>query len=165
MTTVVIETSEGTLRAELDEENAPVTVENFLQYVDEGFFDGTIFHRVIPGFMIQGGGFTPEMSQKDTHDTIVNEAGNGLKNLRGTLAMARTSVVNSATAQFFINAVDNGFLDHRDETPDGFGYAVFGRLTDGLEVLDHIQNLPTKSHGSHEGVPATPVVIQSIRRA
>jgi len=165
MTTVTIETSEGTLRAELDDEKAPATVENFLRYVDEGLYDGTIFHRVIPGFMIQGGGFTPDMKQKDTHDPIANEAGNGLKNLRGTLAMARTSVVNSATSQFFINAADNSFLDHRDETPDGFGYAVFGQLTDGLEVLDHIENAPTHTVGMHENVPVTPVVIQSIRRA
>jgi len=165
MTTVVIETSEGLLRAELDDEKAPVTVGNVLRYVDEGFYDGTVFHRVIPGFMIQGGGFTPEMDQKETHGPIVNEAGNGLKNLRGTLAMARTSVVDSATAQFFINTVDNSFLDHRDETPDGFGYAVFGKVVEGLDVVDRIQNVATKTHGGYENVPATPVVIQSFRRA
>jgi cyclophilin family peptidyl-prolyl cis-trans isomerase len=165
MTTVVIETSEGVLRAELDDEKAPVTVENVLRYVDEGFYDGTVFHRVIPGFMIQGGGFTPEMVQKETHDPIVNEAGNSLKNLRGTLAMARTSVVDSATAQFFINTVDNSFLNHRDETPDGFGYAVFGKVVEGLDVVDRIQSVATKTHGGYENVPATPVVIQSFRRA
>jgi len=165
MTEVIIETSEGTMRAELDEENAPITVGSFLRYAQEGFYDGTIFHRVIPGFMIQGGGFTAQMEQKDTRAPIKNEAGNGLKNLRGTLAMARTSVVDSATGQFFINAADNGFLDHKDESPGGFGYAVFGRVTEGQDVLDGIQNVPTRTEGMHENVPVKPVVIQSIRPA
>ena len=162
---VIIETSLGAMKAELAAEEAPVTVENFLRYADEGHYDGTIFHRVIPGFMIQGGGFTEEMKQKPTHEAIKNEAGNGLKNLRGTLAMARTSVVDSASAQFFINTVDNAFLDHRDETPEGFGYAVFGRLVEGQDVAEQIQGVTTGSAGHFDDVPVTPVVIQSIRRA
>src|SRR3972149_3391924 len=133
---VVMKTSMGTIKIELDEAKAPVTVKNFLAYVDEGFYDGTIFHRVIDGFMVQGGGFTADMTQKPTKPAIKNEAGNGLKNLRGTIVMARTSVVDSATAQFFINVVDNAFLDHRDETPGGFGYAVFGRVVEGMDVVD-----------------------------
>ena len=161
---VTIETSEGAITAELDEAKAPVTVENFLKYVDEGFFDGTIFHRVIKDFMIQGGGFTTDMKEKDTHEPIRNEAGNGLTNQRGTLAMARTSVVNSATSQFFINTVDNAFLNHRDETPRGFGYAVFGRVVDGMDVVDRIRGVPTRTSGHFQDVPAKPVVIQSIRR-
>jgi cyclophilin family peptidyl-prolyl cis-trans isomerase len=162
---VVIETSLGTMKAELAEAEAPVTVENFLRYADEGYFDGTIFHRVIPGFMIQGGGFSEDMKQKPTHEAIANEAGNGLKNLQGTLAMARTSDVNSATAQFFINTADNGFLDHRDETSAGFGYAVFGRLIEGSDIAMQIQDVATKSAGHFDDVPVTPVVIQSVRRA
>ena len=162
---VIIETSEGTIKADLDEQKAPVTVANFMQYVDEGFYDGTVFHRVIPDFMIQGGGLTSDMKPKGCHAAIVNEAGNGLANRRGTLAMARTSVVNSATSQFFINTVDNGFLDHRSEGPDGFGYAVFGRVVEGMEVVDRIQAVPTRKAGPHENVPATPVVISSVRRA
>jgi len=163
--TVIIKTSEGIIKAELDAENAPVTVENFLRYVDEGSFDGTIFHRVIPDFMIQGGGFTAEMKEKPSHEAIANEAANGLKNDRGTLAMARTSEPNSATSQFFINTADNGFLNHRDETPEGFGYAVFGRVIEGMEVVDRIQAVATKTVGYHENVPVTPVVIESITRA
>lgn len=166
MTKIVIDTSMGAMHAELDEEKAPVTVKNFLKYVDRGFFDGTIFHRVIKNFMIQGGGFSPDMMQKTTDAPIVNEAGNGLSNLRGTIAMARTSVVDSATCQFFINHADNTFLDHTDETPRGFGYCVFGKLTDGLEVLDKIASVATITHRTgHADVPASPVVINSIRRA
>ncbi len=163
--TIIIETSQGTITAELDADNAPVTVENFLRYVDEGFFDQTIFHRVIPDFMIQGGGLTAEMKEKPAHEAIPNEAGNGLKNDRGTLAMARTSEPNSATSQFFINTVDNGFLNHRDETPEGFGYAVFGRVVEGMDVVDGIQAVATKTVGGYESVPVTPVVIESITRA
>ena len=163
--TIIIETSQGTITAELNADNAPVTVENFLRYVDEGFFDQTIFHRVIPDFMIQGGGLTAEMKERPAHDPIANEAGNGLKNDRGTLAMARTSEPNSATSQFFINTADNGFLNHRDETPEGFGYAVFGRVVEGMDVVDRIQAVATRSVGYHENVPVTPVVIESIRRA
>ena len=164
--TVVIETSMGTMKAELFQDKAPVTVANFLAYADAGFYDGTIFHRVIPNFMIQGGGFTPDMSQKPTKAQIKNEAANGLKNTRGTLAMARTAVVDSATCQFFINHKDNGFLDHQAPTPQAFGYCVFGKLTEGLDVLDKIAAVPTGRHpAGHADVPSTPVKILSIKRA
>ncbi|MGB2824753.1 MAG: peptidylprolyl isomerase [Phycisphaerae bacterium] len=163
--TVIIKTSEGTITAELDADNAPVTVDNFLRYVDEGLFDGTVFHRVIPDFMIQGGGFTAEMKQKPAHEAISNEAGNGLKNDRGTLAMARTGEPDSATSQFFINTADNGFLNHRDETPEGFGYAVFGRVIEGMDVVEKIQAVATKTVGHHENVPVTPVIVESVTRA
>ena len=165
MTTVTIETSLGTMKADLDEEKAPLTVANFLRYVDAGFYDGTIFHRVIPGFMIQGGGFTPDMRQKATQAPVKNEAANGLRNDRGTLAMARTMVVDSATSQFFINHRDNDFLNFRAPNPSGFGYAVFGKLTEGLDVLDRIAAVPTGNAGPHQNVPREPVVIVSIRRA
>jgi len=158
---VEIETSAGSIKAELQPDKAPVTVENFLRYVDEKHYDGTIFHRCIRGFMVQGGGFTPEMRQKPTHEPIKNEAANGLKNLRGTLAMARTSDVDSATAQFFINTVDNAFLDHGDRD---FGYAVFGRVIEGMDVVDAIEQAPTTG-APQEGKPAQPAVIHSIRRA
>jgi len=164
-TKVIIETSKGVMEADLYEDKAPKTVENFLRYVDEKFFDGTIFHRVIPGFMIQGGGFTPDMEQKKTHAPVVNEAKNRLSNERGTLAMARTSVVDSATCQFFINHADNAFLDFRAPTAQGYGYCVFGRLTKGLEVLDAIATVPTATVSFHENVPVDPVVIVSVRRA
>ena len=140
---VKLETSKGAIVLELDAAAAPKTVENFLAYVRQGHYDGTIFHRVIPNFMIQGGGFTPAMEQKPTGKPIPNEAGNGLKNLRGTVAMARTSKVDSATAQFFINLVDNPYLDHRDDTPSGFGYCVFGRVVEGMDVVDAIAAVPT----------------------
>ena len=162
---VVMKTSMGTIKIELDEAKAPVTVKNFLAYVDEGFYDGTIFHRVIDGFMVQGGGFTADMTQKPTKPPIKNEAGNGLKNLRGTIAMARTSVVDSATAQFFINVVDNAFLDHRDDTSQGFGYAVFGRVVEGIDVVDRIKKVATTTHQGMADMPAQPVMIESIRRA
>ena len=162
---VVMKTSMGTIKIELDEAKAPVTVKNFLAYVDEGFYDGTIFHRVIDGFMVQGGGFTADMTQKPTKPPIKNEAGNGLKNLRGTIAMARTSVVDSATAQFFINVVDNAFLDHRDDTSQGFGYAVFGRVVEGMDVVDKIKKVATTTHQGMADMPAQPVMIESIRRA
>jgi len=159
---VVFETSKGPFSIELLSDDAPKTVENFLQYVDDGFFDGTVFHRVIPGFVIQGGGFTSEMTQKDTRPPIANEADNGQKNLRGTLSMARTSDINSATSQFFVNLADNAFLDHG--TRD-FGYAVFGRVVDGMEVIDAIAAVPTGSSGGHQDVPVEPVVVHSARRA
>jgi len=162
---VVMKTSKGTMTIELYADKAPATVENFLGYVDENFYDGTIFHRVMPGFMIQGGGFTPDMKQKATHAPVRNEADNGLKNTRGTLAMARTSDVNSATAQFFINVVDNAFLNHRGKTPEGYGYCVFGKVTDGMDVADAIVAVPTGTRGPHENVPTTPVVIETVRRA
>jgi len=163
--TVVIQTSEGTIKAELQADKAPETVKNFLKYVDENFYDGTIFHRVIDGFMIQGGGMTPDMRTKPTHPPVVNEAANGLKNKTGTLAMARTSVVNSATAQFFINVADNDFLNHRDTSSQGFGYAVFGKVTEGMDVVNKIKGVATKNAGMHQDVPAKPVMIESIRRA
>ena len=164
-TLVTIETSLGTMKAELYEDKAPKTVANFLAYADEGFYDGTIFHRVIPGFMIQGGGFTPAMEQKPTKAPIKNEARNGLKNERGTLAMARTSVVDSATCQFFVNHRDNGFLDFTAPTMQGWGYAVFGKLTDGFDVLDKIAAVETGRAGYFENVPKKPVVILSVKRA
>ena len=158
----VIETSMGTITLELDEAKAPVTVANFAQYAKDGFYDGTIFHRVIDGFMIQGGGFTKDMNQKETRAAIRNEAMNGLKNVRGTIAMARTSVVDSATSQFFINLVDNDFLDFQNPTPQGFGYAVFGEVTDGLSVVDQIGKVKTGDAGSFQNVPETPVVIKKV---
>ncbi len=144
---VRLQTSKGDIVIELYPAKAPVTVANFLRYVKEGHYDGTIFHRVIPGFMIQGGGMTADFKSVDGHDPISNEAGNGLGNSRGTVAMARTSEVNSATDQFFINLVDNTFLDHRDETPRGFGYAVFGRVVEGMDVVDAIASMPTGPAG------------------
>ena len=161
---VVMETSKGTIKIELDAAKAPKSAANFLQYVDEGFFDGTIFHRVIPDFMIQGGGFTPDMNQKKTRAPVVNEAGNGLKNNRGTLAMARTSVVNSATAQFFINVKDNAFLNHTSESSSGFGYAVFGKVSEGMDVVDKIVGVKTGSSQGMDDVPKEAVVIKSAKR-
>lgn len=161
---VVMETSEGTIKIELWADKAPSTVSNFLRYVDSNFFDGTIFHRVISDFMIQGGGLTPDMKQKKTGDPIKNEAAAELKNNRGTIAMARTSLVNSATSQFFINVVDNDFLNHRDKTPMGFGYAVFGQVVEGMDVVDRIRQVKTTSFGPHQDVPAIPVMINSVRR-
>ena len=158
----VIETSMGTITLELDEAKAPATVANFAQYAKDGFYDGTIFHRVIDGFMIQGGGFTKDMNQKDTRAAIRNEAMNGLKNARGTIAMARTSVVDSATSQFFINLVDNDFLDFQNPTPQGFGYAVFGKVTDGMEVVDAIAKVRTGNVGYFQNVPAETVTIRKI---
>lgn len=161
---VVFETSLGTFEIELNSEKAPLSAANFLKYVDDGFYSGTIFHRVIPDFMIQGGGFTESMSQKPTREPIKNEASNGLKNLRGTVAMARTSDINSATAQFFVNTVDNGFLDHRNTSPSGYGYAVFGKVVSGMDVIDKIRAVPTANKGMHENVPVTPVVIKSAKQ-
>jgi len=161
---VVIDTSMGTMRAELYADKAPITVANFLAYVDEGYFNGTIFHRVIPNFMIQGGGFTPDMRQKTTKAQIKNEATNGLKNDKGTLAMARTSVVDSATSQFFINHKNNDFLDYKAPTMQGFGYCVFGKLTEGLDVLDKIAAVRTATKAGHGDVPIETVTIISITR-
>ena len=159
---VRFETTLGDFGVELDQESAPVSCKNFLRYVDEGFFDGTVFHRVIPGFMIQGGGFTADMKQKVTHEPITNEADNGLRNRRGTIAMARTNDLHSATAQFFINLVDNAFLDHRT---GNFGYAVFARVADGMDVVDRIAAVKTGRRGGHDDVPAEAVVIKLARRA
>jgi cyclophilin family peptidyl-prolyl cis-trans isomerase len=159
---VVIATSLGDIDVELYPDKAPVTVKNFLDYVESKQYDGTVFHRVIKDFMIQGGGFTPDMKQKSTKAPIKNEAGNGLKNQVGTIAMARTSDVDSATAQFFINTKDNVFLDHKSETPQGFGYAVFGKVTGGLDVVRKIEAVSTTNKGMLQDVPAEPVVIKSI---
>ncbi len=159
---VVIETSLGSITAELDQANAPISVENFLQYARDGHYDGTIFHRVIRGFMIQGGGFTADMRQKPTRDPITNEATNGLENARGTLAMARTNVVDSATNQFFINTVNNTALNNSGTTQQTYGYAVFGRVTEGLDVVDTIEGVETGTQGSYGDVPSTPVEILSI---
>ena len=158
----IMETSMGTITLELNEEKAPVTVANFAKYAKAGFYDGTIFHRVIDGFMIQGGGFTRSMDQKETEAPIRNEAMNGLKNKRGTIAMARTMVVDSATSQFFINLVDNDFLDFTSPTPQGFGYAVFGTVTDGLEVVDAIGKVKTGFAGPHQNVPEEPIAIKKV---
>ena len=157
--TVTLETSHGTIVIELDAVNAPITTANFIDYVEAGFFTETIFHRVIPNFMIQGGGFTADMQQKPTKGQIKNEADNGLSNKRGTLAMARTQVVDSATAQFFINLVDNKFLDHTGKTPQGFGYAVFCKVIDGMDTVDAISAVATGNNGMHQDVPVEPVVI------
>lgn len=159
---IEMKTSKGNLTIELYQQEAPKTVENFLSYVKSGHFDGTIFHRVIPGFMVQGGGFTPDMSQKEVGDPIQNEADNGMKNTRGTLAMARTGNPHSATAQFFINTVDNSFLDHTGKNPRGWGYAVFGEVVDGMDVVDEIVKVPTANKGGHQNVPTEPVVIESV---
>jgi cyclophilin family peptidyl-prolyl cis-trans isomerase len=158
---VEMQTSLGRMVVELDAEKAPVTVDNFLKYVKDGYYDGTIFHRVIDGFMIQGGGFTASMAEKRAGQPIRNEAKNGLKNRRGTIAMARRAEPHSAAAQFFINQQDNAALDFPGH--DGWGYAVFGRLTEGIEVLDKIAKAPTGSRGMHQNVPVEPVVIESIR--
>jgi cyclophilin family peptidyl-prolyl cis-trans isomerase len=158
---VRFETSHGDFTVEVDEESAPISAENFLRYVDEGFYDGTIFHRVIPGFMVQGGGFTLEMEHKAGHEPIRNEADNGLRNLRGSLAMARTNDLHSATSQFFVNLVDNGFLDHRT---GNFGYAVFGRVASGIDVIDKIAKVKTGRRRGHDDVPAEAVRINAARR-
>ncbi len=160
--TAIIETTQGTITLALNEEKAPETVRNFAEYAKAGHYDGTIFHRVIGGFMIQGGGFTKDMNQKPTGAPIRNEAMNGLKNKRGTIAMARTMVVDSATSQFFINLVDNDFLDFSSPTPQGFGYAVFGEVTQGMDVVDAIAKAKTGYHGPHQNVPEEPIVITKI---
>jgi len=161
---VEIATSAGTIKLELFAEKAPVTVSNFLAYVDSGFYDGTVFHRVIRNFMIQGGGFDAELNRKATEAPIANEAANGLRNTRGTIAMARTMVPDSATSQFFINTVDNPSLDYRNDTPQGIGYCVFGRVTDGQEVLDTIQAVRTGISKGMQDVPMEPVTIEKVTR-
>ncbi|MBR2919863.1 MAG: peptidyl-prolyl cis-trans isomerase [Kiritimatiellae bacterium] len=157
-----IDTNMGTITLELNEEKAPETVRNFVKYAEDGHYDGTIFHRVIDGFMIQGGGFTKAMNQKPTREPIRNEAMNGLKNERGTIAMARTMIVDSATSQFFINLVDNAFLDFSSPTPQGFGYAVFGKVVDGMSVVDSIAKVKTGFSGPHQNVPEEPILIKKI---
>ncbi len=164
-TTVVVETSLGTFEMALEDEKAPKTVANFLEYVDAKHYDGTIFHRVIPGFMAQGGGYDGSLEKKPVRAPIENEADNGLKNLRGTVAMARTSDPHSATAQFFVNVKDNAFLDHTGKNAAGWGYAVFGKVTSGMEVVDKIVNVPTGAKGPFsKDAPLENVVIKSIRR-
>ena len=160
---VELRTTMGTMVVELDREKAPQTVENFLQYVKDGHYDGTIFHRVIPGFMIQGGGFTPDMREKPGRAPIKNEAGNGLRNATGTLAMARTAAPHSASAQFFINVEDNTSLDFRSPTQQGYGYAVFGKVTKGMDVVNRIVKVATGDKPPHSNVPVKPVVIERAR--
>jgi cyclophilin family peptidyl-prolyl cis-trans isomerase len=158
---IEFKTSKGSFKVQLFDKQAPVSAENFLRYVDEGYFDGTVFHRVIAGFMVQGGGLTADMQNKPGHEPIKNEATNGLKNKRGTLAMARTSDINSATSQFFVNLVDNDFLDHK---PGNYGYAVFGRIESGMDVVDAIAAVETGSKGGYQDVPKQTVTIESARR-
>lgn len=158
---VLINTTAGEIELELDDTKAPITVKNFLDYVNAGFYDGTVFHRVIPGFMIQGGGMDAAMDEKSTRPAIKNEADNGLHNVRGTLAMARTQVRDSATSQFFINHKDNAFLDHGSRD---FGYAVFGKVVKGMDVVDKIAQVPTGNRGGHQNVPREPVLITEAKR-
>ena len=161
---ILIRTTLGDIKIELYQDKAPITVSNFLEYVDSGFYNGTIFHRVIDGFMIQGGGFTRDMEQKPTRAPIRNEADNGLKNDRGTIAMARTPHIHSATCQFFINVVDNDFLNHNAPTPQGYGYCVFGRVVEGMDVVDKIKSAPTTTVGPFQNVPVDPIEILSVER-
>ncbi len=161
-TVVCMQTSMGQIKIELDAEKAPISSENFLAYLRDDSYAQTIFHRVIPGFMIQGGGFTADMAQKETKAPIKNEADNGLQNLRGTIAMARTQVVDSATGQFFINLTDNDFLNHQGKTPSAYGYAVFGRVVEGMDVVDAIAQVKTGSSGMHQDVPQETVLIESV---
>jgi cyclophilin family peptidyl-prolyl cis-trans isomerase len=159
---VVLSTTAGEITLELFKEQAPVSVENFLQYVKDGHYEGTVFHRVKPGYVVQGGGYTTQMVEKTTRPPILNEATNGLKNTRGTVAMARMRALRSATSQFYINLANNRELDHRGYAPDDFGYAVFGRVLSGMEVVDKIAATPTGSSGEHDDVPLTPIVIQKV---
>jgi peptidyl-prolyl cis-trans isomerase A (cyclophilin A) len=161
---IVMETNKGTVKIELWEDKAPITVANFLRYVDSNFYDGLVFHRVIPGFMIQGGGFSEDMMQKSGFEQIKNEATAELRNDRGTLAMARTQVVDSATSQFFINLVNNDFLNHTDETPRGFGYAVFGAVIEGMDIVDEIAAVSTGTQGPYQDVPSEAIIITSMSR-
>ncbi|HEY7787301.1 MAG TPA: peptidylprolyl isomerase [Casimicrobiaceae bacterium] len=156
---VVLHTNQGDITLDLDQENSPATVANFLQYVRDGHYDNTVFHRVIPGFMIQGGGFAPGMEQKPTRATVANEAGNGVKNARYTVAMARTSDPHSASSQFFINLADNAFLDYKGPSPQGYGYCVFGKVAGGADIVDRIAGVATGRSGFHENVPTQDVVI------
>ena len=160
---VLMSTSMGDIRIELDAANAPITTKNFVDYVNAGHYDGLIFHRVIPGFMIQGGGMDAAMHEKANKAPIKNEAANGLKNDIGTLAMARTNVVDSATSQFFINVKNNDFLNHRSTAPAEFGYAVFGKVIEGIDVVRNIEKVPTGNHGHHQDVPKQPVTINSAK--
>ena len=161
-TPVEIDTSHGKIKLSLDEKRAPKTVANFVRYAHSGFYDNTVFHRVIDGFMIQGGGFTADMAQKATEKAVPNEAANGLKNTAGTIAMARTGNPHSATSQFFINLTDNPNLDHKNTTPQGYGYAVFGKVTSGMDIVRAIGKVETGDHGFHQNVPDKPVVIRKV---
>ena len=161
---VVVETSKGKFTVELNPEKAPITVKNFLDYVDAKYYDGLIFHRVIPGFMVQGGGMDAALKQKETKPSIKIESSNGLKNERGTIAMARTNDPNSATSQFFVNLVNNSFLDYRDPSPQGIGYTVFGKVTSGIEVVDEIAKVKTGNSGMYSDVPVETVTITSIKK-
>ena len=160
---VVLKTSLGEIVLELYPDKAPISVKNFIDYVDSGLYDGTIFHRVIGNFMIQGGGFDKDLNRKETREPIINEANNGLKNDRGTIAYARTNVINSATSQFFINVVDNHFLDYRDSSQQGYGYAVFGKVVKGMDVVDKIKNVKTGVQKGMQDVPVKPVIILSAK--
>ncbi|MBL4821141.1 MAG: peptidyl-prolyl cis-trans isomerase [Gammaproteobacteria bacterium] len=160
---IILNTNYGPITLELDFNKAPISAQNFLDYVESGFYDGTVFHRVIDDFMIQGGGFTPDMQQKSTGANIENEASNGLSNDAGTVAMARTSDPHSASSQFFINVSDNHFLNHRDKTPQGWGYTVFARVVDGMDTINKIKQCKTGSAGGHQDVPLEEVIIESAR--
>lgn len=160
--TVTIRTTEGDIQVELFANKAPLSAKNFLRYVDEKHYNNTIFHRVIKGFMIQGGGLTADMQEKSTHDPVQNEASNGISNKKGTLAMARTSEIHSATSQFFINVVDNNFLDYRSSTPNGYGYCVFGQVTDGMDVVEKIKLAETSTKHGHQDVPIKSIEIVEI---
>ncbi len=163
---VELDTSKGAIKIEVLLDKAPETANNFLRYVDEEFYDGTVFHRVIPNFMIQGGGFDEKFSEKSAHPPVQNEADNGVSNARGTVAMARTSDPHSASAQFFINVADtNTFLDHTGKTAQGWGYCVFGRVTEGMDAVDSIRNVETSTRGMHQDVPVEAVVIRTVRRS
>ena len=159
---ISMQTSLGTIKIELDHENTPNTAKNFQQYVEQGFYDGTIFHRVIEGFMVQGGGFESGMKEKSTNSPIENEADKGQSNKRGTLAMARTNDPHSATAQFFINVVENDFLNHRSQTPEGWGYCVFGVVSEGMDIVDKIKAVQTTSRNGHQDVPVDEVIIEKV---
>ncbi len=159
---ITLHTNFGDIKVELDFDKAPKTAENFKQYAEDGFYNGTIFHRVIDGFMIQGGGFDKDMQQKETRAPIENEADNGLKNENGTLAMARTMDPHSASAQFFINVKDNGFLNHTGKNTQGWGYCVFGKVTEGMDVVEKIKGVKTGNHGQHQDVPVESVIIENV---
>lgn len=159
---IKMETNKGTITIELNSEKAPISSKNMVNYVKDGFYNGLIFHRVIPNFMVQGGGMNPDMSEKATKAQIQNEANNGLKNDRGTLAMARTNVPHSASSQFFINLKDNGFLNHSTETPQGWGYAVFGKVIEGMNIVDEIAKVKTGNNGQHGDVPLEAVIIEKM---
>lgn len=159
---IVFETNHGNIAIKLDSQGTPNTADNFLNYVKDGYYDGTIFHRVIEGFMIQGGGFTPGMEEKDSGESIENEADKGTSNKRGTIAMARTSDPHSASAQFFINVKDNAFLDHKNKTPDGWGYCAFGEVVEGMDVVDKIKGVNTTTRSGHQDVPEEDVVVTKV---